>query len=1845
MEYLKNRLELRRKRLEEQLRDVEQLLLRCKDGTAVLRQDIKRWQISLKQSISYIQSDMDRYVSHASPDDNLLELTSQLQMKGEEFLIELELIINVSDSQQAGSSSNNQAKTSVKLPKLELPKFDGDILKWTGFWDRFVANVHSQSLEDVEKLAYLLSSLEGIAKEAVQGLTMTNDNYLVAIDTLKGRYGHTHKVIDSHYSALNKIKRCDYTAEGCRRNLNDIDTHLRVLSSLGENKESNHLRSLIIEKFPDKVIYELNLLTSNDHSISSIRSTLDTIVQAMEKAQVGDDPKVLPTSSTEAFQTTARPIYHRGKRVFGETVKEPSTTNNFRHTSNDFRQTKKRNSVGPAKNIEHKRTKRSCIFCEGAHYNDECTTVTDVKERQRKLGDRCFRCLQPGHHAFKCTRQKKCYHCKGNHNRALCFKRTPPGIIQAHNNVSERNGPLCPKTRSFLQTAVALVVHNGKTTRCRLLLDSGSQRSYITTGLAKHLDLTSNNVDTLLIFTFGSKKPTETLSPCTDVVLRTKRGVEKSIHVNIVSHITDRIPRPSIPTVDNVDIFADSGSMDSQTIDMLIGNDYYSSFIRNRTIQLDYDLFLIDTDFGWVVSGHQQESQEDEDTLAVVTYHQSSTECLRYTEPDLPLRQSDIKFLWSLENIGITDSVKATRELEAIQHFNDTVVYHEGRYYVKWPWTIYPPELPTNYGLAYGRLKGLLQRFDRPTLQEYDEILMEQLQAGIIEIVEAKPEVHCQTVPPVHFLPHHIVKQSGKRGRIVYDASAKLKDQQSLNQCLYRGPCMLQDLTALLLNFRMYKTGIVADVEKAFLQVGLQEEDRNVTRFLWVKDVNKPLSNENLIHLRFCRVPFGVISSPFLLTATIRHHIVKKNSELLKNVVNKCYVDNLVTGTNTTEEAIQLFDETKNTFKELSMNLRDWTSNNKSFIKKVPAPYRAEKVDEVKVLGLMWNKTQDLLTLNINKDVLTDNSWLEKITKREVLRTLASIYDPCGIVTPLLMPIKLFLQLTWKKEYKWDAPLPKELVQNWKKIKRNLEEIKNVAIPRYVEVNVKEETENELHCFTDASKDSYAAVVYFRSNDGSKVNISILMSKGRVVPLTKEKKGGRAQKGSLTTPQLELLGCIIGNRLLTYLKENLEVPIHKQYIWTDSLVVLNWIHSSKLLPPFISNRIEEIKRNIGLETFYVNTKENPADIATRPELWTHKKDVWLKGPSFLSKGKKEWPTERFLRSHIDSTALPAVAEGLKKQSSDINIPMELEEPKVNQNQERSQVENIKYLQQTFFPEEMKGVQTDLSRNLRLFTDVDGLLRCKGRMMHANWSYDKRYPILLPRDCEFTRKIVKEIHEENYHVGAPHTLSLVRQQFWIPKGRPVVERILKKCPQCVKHGGGPYPLPPTPALPAERVNYSTPFTYTGIDYFGHVYVDTKNGQQKRWVCLFTCLAVRAIHMEVVQDLTADECIMALRRFTSARGIPVTIVSDNALYFKLSSEILNSEYSVKNSIRWKFIPQLAPWHGAFYERLVGLVKHCMKRTLEKLLLSDTQLLTVIKEIEAVVNSRPLTQVGPDMDEILRPCDFLSLGHCLNLELSEDGGIKESDSLVKQKLIAGWRRGQTMVNQFKMMFINQYLTSLRERYRHSPKQPRVKSYKEPNIGRLVQIKGESKNRNTWKVGRIVRLIQSPDGHCRVAQVQVNDRIFTRSIGHLYPLEVEEASLSEVETNETTEPQVGPQGDSRQNMPDTVLTRDLPQEVEPIGNLIEKQRNPRVDSTSIEEVTKSTGKDFEKISSIIPQQPMQEGHSETPHLEEVVDLNEEDIILQDECLPRERVTRRAAAIRARERIAEWTRQLFTHL
>lgn len=1688
------------------------------------------------------------------------------QMKAEELVAEIETRATIPTNPcSVLTSGEDTMRVATRLPRMELARFDGNILKWHQFWDQFSSNVDSRKINDVDKLLYLQSVLEGEAKQAIDGLDTTNKNYRIAVDTLKERYGKGSAIIDAHYVALYRIRTATSSVKECRNVFSEIERHLRVLQSLGEDVNHNHLRVMIMEKFPEDLIYELRLKLGNeDESIFNIRKNLEYIISAREtssrlkkdtsKFNVQEENYTLEalhvrTDNRNGFNRQNNRGYFNNRRNEAEKGRfNKNLQNQYRKRLYDDKKTE---------NYENnlKRKKPHCIFCEGDHFNDACQRVKSIDDRKCKLRGRCYMCFRMGHKAEDCRLKAKCYHCEkyGIHNRAIC----PDKYNNKHNNATKTFHVNSNNSNSMtvLQTSVVKIYKQKEDSQffnCRVLLDSGSQRSYIKSKIAKELNLPVLEEHRLSVFTFGSRSPKVIESPVVTFEIVTRTNKRRKIHANVVSHITESVPCPygnilnDNYGLDKNEILADDGSRNDQ-VDILLGNDYYHSFMSNQKIKIDTDFFLVNSDFGWVWSGRWYPNDYNEkDNLTILTYFQSNKHFDGlFNEPDIPLRNEKVNQLWDLESIGIVDSPKSSRDEEAVKQFNDTTQFIDNRYYVKWPWVDYPPlSLPVNYGMALGRLTNLIKRLNSRDIETYDTVLKEQLHKGIIEKVK---DLSLSNEHPIHYLPHHCVLRDDKstKLRIVYDASAKTNGNNSLNECLYRGPLMLEELTALIIRFREHKIGIVADVEKAFLQIGLQEEDRDVTRFLWINDINKNVEPENIVQFRFCRVPFGVISSPFLLNATIKHHLNNSNSDIAKRVSEDIYVDNIVTGSNTLNEAVALYDATKKSFDGLSMNIREWNSNCEEFLANLPSNLRDKRKGPIKVLGIEWDTENDTLALKPNR-ITTQSNY----TKRKILQVTASIYDPCGFVAPITLPAKILIQDLWKQKLKWDDKLPQHLCEKWDSIKINMEKIETIKIPR---VYTNRNTENlnklnyELHGFADASIRAYATVIYIRAYDdrGETKSVNFVLGKSRVAPVKDQE--------DLQIPRLELLAAVIGNRLIQYVNKSIRLHIQKQYLWIDSEIVLSWCKTEKLLPPFVARRINEIKLNKRLILRYVPTTMNPADAATRTVDPLSNTKYWLSGPEFLRKPADKWPRRSNQQDKISS-----VGEGLsestdrihtkkKQRSKTANVltyqitekndnidtakEEEIREMDVrigqstdtsvarNETKEQDESATIINLQKQHFSNEYKGIETDLVRSLKLFKDNEGLLRCKGRFDYTDWTEDKKHPILLPKNTDFTTKIIETIHKNNFHVGVSHTLSLTRNKYWILQGRAQVQKVLKNCLQCRKYGGGPYKLPLMPPLPVERINYSKPFTFTGIDYFGPLKVNEGELVEKRWVCLFTCLAVRAIHMEIIKDLTAEECVMAIRRFVSTRGLPQVITSDNASQFKLTAEVLTSQFCIRNEISWRFIPQLAPWFGGFYERLIGIVKNCLKRTIDKHLMTNNQLCTIIKEIEAVINTRPLTTVGAEFEQVLCPADFLRIGGPLMTEISDEEFL-ENSTTTKNTLIETWKRGQSILREFIKMFESHYLTSLRER-RSLHKQSRVVVNRVPAVGDIVQIKSDQ-NRSLWKVGgRISEVLKGSDGHIRVAKVITSSgEILTRSIGHLYPLEfTEKDSNRQNESTEQTE------------------------------------------------------------------------------------------------------------------------------
>ncbi|XP_068738134.1 uncharacterized protein [Montipora capricornis] len=420
---------------------------------------------------------------------------------------------------------------------------------------------------------------------------------------------------------------------------------------------------------------------------------------------------------------------------------------------------------------------------------------------------------------------------------------------------------------------------------------------------------------------------------------------------------------------------------------------------------------------------------------------------------------------------------------------------------------------------------------------------------------------------------------------------------------------------------------------------------------------------------------------------------------------------------------------------------------------------------------------------------------------------------------------------------------------------------------------------------------------------------------------------------------------------------------------------------------------------------------------------------------------------------------------------------------------------IRAVQQSAYSRIITQLQTNRMTNLPplvgqlgLYIDVQKLLRCRGRLKNAPLQDNTKYLILIPKDTYLAELIIRATHLMVMHAGVRETLTQLRQTYWILKGRQLVKRILHQCVTRKKAEGRPFRSVNFPLLPQPRVTGSQPFQVTGVDYAGPLYVrNNKTETSKCYVCLFTCAAIRTVHLELLQDNTVNAFLKAFTRFISRRGVPECIISDNTQTFQASSEVLQplktqilkeagfQKFLANHCIQWQFITERAPWWGGFYERMFGLVKKRLKKTIGRASLNAVELATMLTEIEA--NFEP-------------PCP----------ESTEEDPEYLPNDLTPTEFTKKFRYHQRLMQMSWRQWRNEYLTSLREHHwtRRASYNQKIK------VGDVVLIHDDT-SRNQWRLGSIIKVHRAKDDLIRAVSLRVsNGRELSRPIEKLYPLEI---------------------------------------------------------------------------------------------------------------------------------------------
>ncbi|XP_058838120.1 uncharacterized protein LOC131693879 [Topomyia yanbarensis] len=984
---------------------------------------------------------------------------------------------------------------------------------------------------------------------------------------------------------------------------------------------------------------------------------------------------------------------------------------------------------------------------------------------------------------------------------------------------------------------------------------------------------------------------------------------------------------------------------------------------------------------------------------------------------------------------------------------------------------------------------------------------------------------------------------------MVWDAAAKAFGV-SLNSVLLKGPDQLCSLLTILLQFRERRVALTGDIREMFHQVRIREEDQQCQRFLW-DDENGEIATYVMQVMTFgaCCSP----SSAQFIKNLNANRFSNQFPAAVESITKRHYVDDLLVSVDTEQEAIQLAKDIKYVHSEGGFEIRNWMSNSEVVLSRLQDSSLEEKSLDLqsemgteKVLGMWWCMASDVFTYKVGWTRF-DQALLEgqrRPTKREILRVLMTIFDPLGLIAHFLVYLKILLQEVWRSGVQWDEKIGDELFRKWQRWLRVLPQVEMVRIPRCYNLHSSpaNSCDTQLHTFVDASENGIAAVCYLRFVRDDVTQCSIVAAKTRVAPLK-----------FVSIPKLELQAAVVGARLARAVGEALSISINNRVFWTDSRDVLCWINSDhRRYTQFVAFRVGELLETTeATEWRWVPTKLNVADDGTKwergPDLTRNSR--WFTGLDFLWQPVSEWPqptiahgsTKTELRPHLlFHRAVPdplccvtnfsnwrrlinviaAVFRfpancRLKRRKQPIQTgPFSMEELSVAENY------LISLAQLAAYPDEMTVLsQSKLQEcpakrlihkssplyKLTPWIDDCGILRMRTRIAACQFATeDARSPIILPRDHHVTKLIVSHYHGKYHHLNHETVINELRQKYHISRIRVIYAKVRTNCQRCKNESSVPNP-PIMADLPDARLAaFSLPFTHIGVDYFGPMEVVLGRRVEKRWGMLVICLTTRAIHIEVVNSLSTDSCILALRNVIARRGTPRRIHSDRGTNFvgasrelREAADLIDQNAIMKEFVspetEWVFNPPSAPHMGGSWERLIRTVKKNLMATLPSRKPSDEILRSLLTEIESTVNSRPLTHVPIDDDSApaLTPNHFL---------LGSSSGVKplitmdDSGSALRQN----WRVSQVVANQFWKRWVTDYLPEITRKtkwFEHT---------KPISLGDVVVIADSNLPRNCWPKGKVIHTRVGRDGQIRSATVQTARGVYERPATKLAVLDV---------------------------------------------------------------------------------------------------------------------------------------------
>ncbi|XP_058828346.1 uncharacterized protein LOC131688193 [Topomyia yanbarensis] len=1598
----------------------------------------------------------------------------------------------------------------------DLPTFSGDPQDWPMFLSSFQSSTMACGYTDVENLSRLQRCLKGQALESVKSRLLLPQSVPHVMETLQMLYGRPEILIHSLLQKLRSVP--SPKAENLQsiityglavRNLVD---HMFV-ADLVEHLRNPMLVHELVEKLPPQMrmqwswykrtILDVNLATFGDFMSELVKTATDVTVPGDNSNKhvnaVREQQKLYAHAEAEGPQSAAM------------------TANKPTHLGDSLL------------------LKRLCAYCsDDTHEVARCPQFKslDIDGRWKAIRSKglCRTCLIP-HRKWPCRSGKECGvdGCRFRHHGLLHSRAVMESVTNhptAGENIARQNHHSGTNLSLFRYLPVSLE-GNGKQVETFAFLDDGCESTLMEAGLAAELDINGPEESLCLAWTGN--------------ISREEKGSQRISVAISGTGLKNKFQLSNVRTVQKLKLQGQSFNYtELQKIYPHLRGlplDSYSDAIPRIIIGIEHAQMLTTlrvregkpnepvaakTRLGWCVYGKQVDGSS-----SVKRLHVHSEEIGNQELHEL------MKQYYCVEEAAVATPLESEDDKRARQILENTTRRVGKGFETGLLWKYDQPSFPNSYPLALRRMQSLEKRLARePALRErVNALIVEYESKGYAHRITQEEE-ESTNLDRVWYLPLGVVRNPKKpeKIRLIWDAAARVNGV-SLNDMLLKGPDMLTSLFAVLLQFRQRPVAICGDIKEMFHQIRIISRDKHSQRFVYRK---QPDQVPTVFVMDVAT--FGATCSP--CSAQYVKNMNAQDFEPLfpravEAILKAHYVDDYLDSVDTIDEAVQIVEDVKHVHAQGGFEIRNFSSNSSEVLRRLGETKDVQKKsmilekisDSERVLGMVWRPALDVFTFDTTlKDDLVVLLAEDVIpTKRQVLRLVMSLFDPYGFIAHFIVHGKILMQHIWRSGTDWDEKIVESLLDLWNDWTRLLKNLSEVEVPRcfFGKMSSKLHSGIQLHGFVDASELAYACVAYLRIVQEGKVRCVLVAAKTKVAPLK-----------SISIPRLELQAGLIGGRLMENIGTALNLPIEKRFVWTDSRTVLSWTRSdSRRYHQYVGFRVGEILNVSTVDEWrYVPSKQNVADDATKwgfgPSFSFSSR--WYIGENFLYCPENEWPTQPVKQWTTEEELrvvfqyhqeLPPPLIDVSRFSSwnrllrttayvlrAVKLFRKGKQTGPLTSGELRQAENLLWRLAQFevYPDEYCVLEFNKSnpekekRRIEKYSlyeqspymDDEGVIRMNSRIGAApTVSFGAKYPILLPKDHKLTALLVDNYHQRFKHQNQETVFNEIRQQFRIPKLRPLIQRVARSCLYCKVRKATPKP-PMMAPLPRVRLTpHIRAFSYTGIDYFGPIQVKQGRSLVKRWVALFTCLTTRAVHLEIVHSLSTQSCVMAIRRFIARRGSPSDLYSDNGTCFRGASNLLTEQIKAIHEgcavtftnahTNWYFNPPSAPHMGGCWERMVRSVKAAMGGISEHSRHpSDEVLETVVLEAESIVNSRPLTYVPLDNadQEALTPNHFLLYG--------SSGIVQPRTQLVYDgsALRDSWKLAQHLANEFWKRWVREYLPTLTRRTKW------FEHVKPIEAGDVVIVVDENK-RNGWLRGRVVEIVRGRDGQVRSAKVRTTD------------------------------------------------------------------------------------------------------------------------------------------------------------